>query len=496
MAAPPGGHDATLAAIVRGMVVALVGSVVGGGFGFLFLVVMAHVMQQRGFGVLVLAVNLVNLGAAFGVAGADYAAIRYVAAADSPGRKRGAMATPLVLVVALNLVVAAFAIAFAGPLGDRLLAAHGYAGTMRAIGAVLPLTVTAAMLSAAVSGLEQARGELVRKVAEQGGRIVFAPLLYAAGLGVAGAVAGMAAAAALAVVAVAAILLTQLPRGGRTEWLPARDVVSFAWPQTLANIAGQLWLTVAVIALAHLSGTRDVALWGAALAIARLPALVYNAFTFRFSPTISRLWELGKLDELSALLKSVTRWVAILAVPLYAVAIALAGPLLHVYGSRYRGGATALVLIAVAVLVDSLTGPNDRALIMTGRVKLEMVANVATAAVMIPVAIGLTYLWGLLGAAVGLISYNVLVNALKSGLVWRALRMNSFSRGLVGPIAAGTIAGGIVAAVAHATSLGSSLPGTVVLVVLVLVLYVLVLVRVVGISATDRGALRLALRSG
>lgn len=488
------GHDAALAAIVRGMIVALVGSVVGGGLGFLFLVVMARVMNQGGFGVLVLAVNLVNLGAAFGVAGADYATIRYVAAAGSPGQKRGAMATPLVLVLALNVAVALLVVAFARPIGDRLLAPDGHTGTMRAIALVLPLTVTAAMLSAAVSGLEQARGELVRKVTEQGGRIVFAPLLYALGLGVTGAVLGMAVAATLAVVAVAAILLTQLPRGGRTEWLPAGDVVSFAWPQTLANISGQLWLTVAVIALAQLAGTRDVALWGAALAIARLPALVYNAFTFRFSPTISRMWELQHLDDLAALLKSVTRWVAILAVPLYAVAIAIASPLLHIYGRKYAGGATALVLMALAVLVDSLAGPNDRALIMTGRVKLEMVANVSTALVMIPVAVGLTDLWGLNGAAIGLIAYNVLMNAIKGALVWRTLRMNSLSLAMTGPLLAATVAGAVAALVAHVTPLGSSLAGTAALVVLVLGLYVFLLLRVVGISTADRGALRLALR--
>jgi len=492
--APEDRHEAALAAIVRGMVVALLGSVLGGGFGFLFLVVMAHVMPQRGFGVLVITVNLLSLGQAFGVAGADFAAIRYVAAADTPGRKRGAMATPLVLVAALNCLIALVVFAAAHPIAHRLLGQHGLTGTMRVVALVLPLTVTAAMLSAAISGLEQARGELVRKVAEQGGRIVFCPLLYAAGLGITGAVAGMAVAAALAIVSVGGLLLYALPRGGQTEWLPPMRVISFAWPQSLATIAGQLWMTTAVIALSHYSGNRQVALWGGAIAIARLPALVYNAFTFRFSPTISRLWEAHDLPALASLLKSVTRWVAILAVPLYAVAIVLPGPLLRIYGSGFRGGSTALVLIAVAVLLDSLAGPNDRALIMTGRVKLEMAANVTTAAVMTPISVVLTARYGLNGAAVGLISYNILVNVLKGGLVWRTLRMNSFSAALLGPLFAAALAGAACLGVERATSLGSSLPGTAVLAVGLLLLYAVLLLRVVGISAADRGALRIATR--
>lgn len=487
-------HGAALAGIVRGMAVALLGSVLGGGLGFLYLVVMAHVMPQHAFGLLVLAVNILTLGSVLGVAGADYATIRYVAAASDPGHKRGAMLTPLALVVAFNAVVALLLLAAAQPIAVHVLAEPSMTTPLRVLAPVLPLTVTAMMLSAAISGLEQARGEFARKIVEQGGRIVFSPLLYVAGLGVAGAIGGMVAAAGLAVVAVGLVLWRQLPRGGQTRWLEPRKVISFAWPQTLANVSGQLWLNAAVIALAHFEGARAVALWGAAIAIARLPALVYNAFTFRFAPTISRLWEAEELPELARLLKSVTRWVAIMAVPLYAVAITLAHPLLHVYGTKYGGGATVLVLVAVAVLVDSLAGPNDRALIMTGRVKLEMLANVTTAVVMTGVSIALTAAWGLTGAAAGLIAYNILVNGLKALLVWRTLHMNSFSAGMVGPLAAAAIAGAVTVGVQHVAGLGSSLPATAALGVLLIALYAIVLVRVIGISEVDRRALRLAAR--
>jgi O-antigen/teichoic acid export membrane protein len=488
------GHGEALAAIVRGMVVALVGSIVGGGLGFVFLVLMAHVMGQRDFGLLVLAVNLVNLGAAFGVAGADYATIRYVAAAEEPGAKRGAMATPLVLVLLLNTVVALVVFALARPIAEHLLGQPRFVAPLRVLAFALPLTVTAMMFSAAISGLEQARGELVRKIAEQGGRIVFAPLFFGLGLGVAGAVGGLVAAAAVAAVAVGLLLVRQLPRGGTTKWIDARRVISFSWPQTLANVAGQLWLSVAVIAIAHYEGARDVALWGAAVGIARLPALVYNAFTFRFAPTISRLWEQGELEELSALLKSVTRWVAIMAVPLYAVAIALAAPLLHVYGPEYARGSTLLVLIAIGVLVDSIAGPNDRALIMTGRVKLEMAANVTTATVMIVVSVALTARYGVTGAAVGLICFNILVNGLKIAIVRQSLHMNSFSAALAGPLAAAALAGGAVYAVARLTPLGDSLGGAAVLALVLVGLYTVLLLGVIGVSEVDRSALRLAIR--
>src|SRR6266705_2519716 len=99
------GHTSELAAIIRGMSVALLGSVLGGGLGFIFGVVMARMLRQNDFGLMVLAVNLLTVGATVTIAGADYAAIRHVAAARTPGAKRGAMVGPIRLVILLNIGV-------------------------------------------------------------------------------------------------------------------------------------------------------------------------------------------------------------------------------------------------------------------------------------------------------------------------------------------------------------------------------------------------------
>lgn len=491
-------HGEALAAIVRGMAVALLGSIVGGGLGFVFVVVMGRTLSRSDFGLFVVTLNVVTTVSTLSVVGADLATIRFVAATADPGRKRGAMLTPLALVGALNFVLAAAIAVFARPLAVHVLGRDELTEPLRAVAVVLPLTVLAVMFSAAVSGLEQARGELIRKVAEQGGRIVCSPLAIALGFGLAGAVLGMAVAGALAAGAVGVVLLRSLPRGGRTQVVPVRDVVAFAWPQTIANAASSLWWVATSVILLRLSGNGAAAAFGAAAAIARLPALIYNSFTFRFAPTISRLWEARQLDELHDLLRGVTRWVAMFAVPFYAIAIALPGPLLHVFGSSYRYGRApvALATVAAAVMIDSLAGPVDRALIMTGRVRMEMAANVCTATAMLGVTYLLIDAFGLVGAALALVAYNVVVNALKAILVWRTLRMTPLSFAVAGPLAAGAVAGGVTAVVGRVTGLGGSLPGTALLALLLLVVYGALLLQVVGVSRGDRAALSLALRPG
>ena len=490
-----GRHGEPLAMIMRGASVALLASLLGGGLGFVFLVVMARLMDQADFGLLVLALNLLLAATALGVAGADYATVRYVAAEASPGRKRGAIVTPLFLAMALNLTVSAVTFVFAEPIAADVLGQPRFEGALRALALVLPLTVAAQMFSAGLSGLERVRGELARKCVEQAGRIVLAPLGLALGLGLVGAVLGMAAAAAAAAVAVGYLLIRALPRGGKTERISPRKVMGFSWPQAIANIAGQSWEVANVVLLTHFSSPRTVALFGAALAIARLPALIYNSFAFRFSPAISRLWERGDRDQLRELLKSVTRWVAIFAVPLYAVAIALPASLLLLYGERYQEGATVLALVAAGSLLNSIAGPVETALIMTGRVKLEMAGNVVAAVVMVALALVLIPRYGLLGAGLATLGYSILLNALKSLFVLRALGMVTLSPSLLGPLLAGAAAAAATLALDAATDLGSSLAGTVVLGLVLLGAYALVLLRLVGIGEADRRTFALALRA-
>jgi O-antigen/teichoic acid export membrane protein len=492
--AAPGGHASELAAIIRGMSVALLGSVLGGGLGFVFGVAMARGLDQKDFGLLILAVNLLTAGAAITIAGADYAAIRHVAAARTPGAKRGAMVAPVRLVMILNLTVATVVGVFATQISSHVLDQPDFAPVLRAAAIVLPLTVLAQMFSACLSGLEQARGELVRKVVEQGGRIGLGMAALALGFGLVGATLGMVAAAAAAAVAVGLVLWRSLPRGGTTEITRSRVVVAFAWPQAVGNIATQLWAVIAVVILASATDPRTVALFGAAFAISQLPLLVYNAFTYRFSPAIARLHDQGENDALHGLLKTVTRWVAIFALPLFAVAIALPGPLLEIYGPKYRPAAVALVIMTIATLLNALAGPVERALIMTGRVKLEMSTNLVSTVLVVGIALVLTPRYGLNGAAVSVLIYTIVRNLAKTYLLYRTTQMSALSLALLRPLAAVIVASCLVAAVAHFTPLGNSMRGTAVLGLMLIAIYGLLLGGVIGISKADRRALRLALR--
>jgi O-antigen/teichoic acid export membrane protein len=334
----------------------------------------------------------------------------------------------------------------------------------------------------------------VRKVVEQGGRIAFALLVFWLGFGVVGVTFSMAAAAAVAAVAVGYTLYRSLPRGGKTEKSSPRAVFAFAWPQAIGNFANQIWAVAILVILSRSTDARTVALFGAAFAVSQLPLLVYNAFVYRFSPAIARLWDRGENEALDQLLRSVTRWVAMFALPLYAVAIALPGPLLQIYGSNYRAAALAVTLMTIATLLNALAGPVENGLKMTGFVKLEMATNVVSTVLIVGVAAVLTPRYGLTGAAVSVLLYTIVRNVAKTYLLYRRVHMTALSVSLLRPVLAATVASILVVVINQYTSLGSSLLGTAALGTLLVVSYAFILLRVVGISSVDRRTLRLAFR--
>jgi O-antigen/teichoic acid export membrane protein len=225
--------------------------------------------------------------------------------------------------------------------------------------------------------------------------------------------------------------------------------------------------------LAHERSSREVALFGAAIAVGLLPALVYNAFAYRFSPTIARLWSAGDTAQLSSLLQGVTRWIAFASLPFYAIAIFLAGPLLRIYGEDYVAGGTALALVAATNALNALTGPVEWALIMTGRVRLELLANALGAVALAVTTLVLVPRWGVTGAAAALVVYGISMNGLKSFFVLRTLHMTTLSLRLLPPLVAALVAGLAGWAAARTTSLDSTPAGVAVLALIVLAVYAL-----------------------
>jgi O-antigen/teichoic acid export membrane protein len=122
------------------------------------------------------------------------------------------------------------------------------------------------------------------------------------------------------------------------------------------------------------------------------------------APQISRLLALGDLRGAGALCAVATQWIVLLAWPLYLVLALYAPYVLALFGPGFDEGATALTVLALAMIVVMSAGNNQTVLLMSGRSG----AQLRNKAVALAVDLGLNLLlvpswglgWGMRGAAV------------------------------------------------------------------------------------------------
>jgi O-antigen/teichoic acid export membrane protein len=109
------------------------------------------------------------------------------------------------------------------------------------------------------------------------------------------------------------------------------------------------------------------------------------------------------------------------------------------FDPAYAIGATVLVWLGFAQLVNAGTGPCGTVLIMSGRSDLSFMNTVILLAVSIGLDIWLIPKYGLRGAAWAGAIAVILVNLLRLFEVWLTLKIHPFKWGFAKPIAAGVL---------------------------------------------------------
>jgi O-antigen/teichoic acid export membrane protein len=113
------------------------------------------------------------------------------------------------------------------------------------------------------------------------------------------------------------------------------------------------------------------------------------------------------------MLKRVTYWNLAASIPVFALLLVIPGPLLHLFGSAYSAGATALVILAAGQLFNAATGPLGQVINMSGHPYITLANNAVVAALNIVGCLILIPRYGIVGAACSTTAAVTLVNLAK-----------------------------------------------------------------------------------
>lgn len=494
-----------VATVARGAGVQITGQIAQSGFAFVFTAVAIHLLGTSLFGAYRKVVQVLAIAGQLGLAGFNYAAMRFITRARASGDHGGVKGATRVALWGTGIASACVVVAlivFGGPLASLFsgrasaIAESQLAFLFRLGAAYVPLFAFLQTLRYCT----QAYKTMVPSVIA--GNIIQPATRFVLGVGilvalvsfcacpredaVTGAVTTLIASMGAGTVAAAFYLrrmLTPEESRARPKTETSR-MVRFALPQAGASLLGVQSLGLGILVLGIWSRDYEVGLFGVALALQGPGGLFLSGIVNIWAPVVSDLYERGETQRLASLFQTITRWVATFSFPVFAALIIQPDLFVRIFaGSSRLAAAPVVAILAAGNLFYTGTGPTGYVISMTGRPLVNFVNSVLAIALYVGLGARVVPEHGAIGMAVVDAAVTALINTARVVEAWILVGMQPFGRSFLKPLAATLAGAGALLVWTQVTSdetlveiVGLAIAGLVYLVVL----------RVLGIDAEER----------
>ncbi len=412
-------------------------------------VIFARLFGTAVFGAYQVSVALLEVATRGGTGGADKAMLRYIAGARARGDQAasdGALFSGLRQGLVLGMALVAGLVLFAPAIG-RLFHQPDLARALPLMAPAVVFTGAMYILIQASLGARRTRPNLiVRGLCEPG-------FLLLAGVGAAAAGPSLRNLAMAHMLASAATLGVALLLVGRVfgpgaagpgaagrgaagrifRARPVRGFARFSVPIGASELLNAVLQRADIVMLTAYCGARAAGIYAAAEFLGRMVANVRYAFDSIAASVFSEAIHLSDHDRLQYNLTLMTRWVISVSAPLGALAIALRGVLLGLYGPEFVAGSTAMVILVVGHLVNA-SCLSPWVLVVSGRSGRMFAANLFSAMLNIGLGVVLIPRFGLVGTAVAVGCSIGVLQLVLGAWVWRLQGVHPFDRRVAKPL--------------------------------------------------------------
>ncbi|MFH1888965.1 MAG: oligosaccharide flippase family protein [Candidatus Omnitrophota bacterium] len=214
------------------------------------------------------------------------------------------------------------------------------------------------------------------------------------------------------------------------------------WVILIANLMMRWSDTVA---LSIFRNYHEVGIYGVAVRVSAVFELFFTPIALIFGPVVSHLYDQGKNDEIEKLLKTVSRWLFSIILPLFALIAFNARAIMGVFGPEFKDGSSILIILSCIFLLTSFTGAfNVSLLTMTGKVRLFSFNILFFAALNIILNLIFVPAYGMFAAASISLACFLLLSLLTILQVHRLYRIHPYSLDLLRPLLALAASGAAV----------------------------------------------------
>lgn len=423
------------------------GSLFDFGSRFLIGLLLARLLGPTDYGLYQLAISAAALFSGISLLGLDDAMVRYVAVLsgrkDRPG-VWGTIQIGLGIALPVSVMMGLVLYLAARPVAVGLFDEPALAPALRLMAVVVPvLTLSNVMLGVTRGFGRMDIAALGENVVQSVVRLVLLAGLALVGLELYPALVIFAISDVAAAITLGLLINRLFPLRPSAHEEVRRDtsrVFRFALPLWISGLLGQFQRNIAIFLLGSTESAAGAGLFSIVGHINHIGHAIYRAVIVAVKPLLAQLHDRGDREGLSHVYTTTTRWLVASNLPFFMAMVLYPEPVLAIFGDEYTAAAPALIVMAVAELVNAATGICGSLVDMTGHTRAKVANSVlnllslgAANAILVP-------RMGVLGAAYAYLIAIAVVNLARMLEVWVFERVAPSWRAYAKPMAAGGIA--------------------------------------------------------
>jgi O-antigen/teichoic acid export membrane protein len=188
----------------------------------------------------------------------------------------------------------------------------------------------------------------------------------------------------------------------RPNFSKIKDYLHFGLPTIPGNIAAWVVYTSDRFVIAYFLGVNSVGIYSAVYAIGTLPLIIANIFGLVLPPTLSKLYDEGRLDELKKHLSYSLKYALLFAIPFVFGSAFLAVPVLKIFSTPdiAYGGQTVLLILSINSLIGIIGGVISNVLVPVKKTNIIGISWSLAAIINLGLNIIIVPKMGILGSAI------------------------------------------------------------------------------------------------
>ena len=356
-----------------------------------------------------------------------------------------------------------------------------YALSLKEVALLVPLIALQPIIASGLQALKAIKLKVyVDRLIQPGLSLIFIGVFYLLGLRLEALILATIC-GYIASVIVGQLLLRKTARPivyGAKPGIEPKTWLRFAIPMSFYALIQNVLNSTDVLFLTIFSTSAQVGLYGAADRTSTFVVMPLFALNTIFSPLIAEYYARGKHEQLANLATIVTKWSFSISLPVFLCFCVFHEAMLSIFSREYTAAALALIILSFGNLVNAAAGPTGCLLVMTGHARVILANTAVTILLNIGLAFILVPRFTVIGAAIAAAMALVILDIAYFIEAFCILKMLTFHRDMLKPIAAGGVASMVGLLLLHFIHVGygyRAIVGTLCLIVPFLLVYLCML---------------------